>query len=145
MDKGCLIGHSAIHDAKDCEKNSLKALRKAAVQLNLTDARSAKYPWCDRGGQGDQVNSIFYGNFFALSTKLLLDPEIRALSRYLFDSWESGYFTYRWGDQAPFAIYVCHALDIPDLHNDPKICDYSEYRGTVFEHYQLVKKHIHLE
>ena len=134
-DKNCLVGHTAIDFSNDCERGSLRALTKATKDLGLNKSRSIGYNWCNSDGAGDQNSLIFYGNFLAFSTKILLHPDVLKLSQYFFEEWPEGYFESRWGDQAPFVMYVCHTLDVPDLYTDAQVCDYSAYRGSAFEHY----------
>ena len=134
IENNCHIGHTAIHAARDCERTSLQALKKATTVLGLNTPKSMNYQWCNKDNAGNQNSLIFYGNFLAFSTKLLLRTDVLKVSEYLYNEWSGGYFAARWGDQAPFAMYACHALDIPDLHNDPQVCDYRKYRDEVFVH-----------
>lgn len=133
--RSCLIGHTAIVTSSDCERDSVRALISATAHLHLSQSKSINYGWCNRNNASDQMHEIFYGNFIAFSTTLLLHPDIQVLSQYLFDDWQNGYFGSRWGDQAPFILYTCHLLDIPNLRNDTQVCDYSEYRNSIFVHH----------
>ena len=133
--KGCLVAHSEVHPSEDCEEGALDALWEASKALQLEPPKSKNYAWCNANFENMKPANIFYGNFLAFSThNLLLHPHIQSISRYLYEDYQDGYFVHRWGDQAPFIMYACYLLDIPDIYYDPKVCDMSYLRGDVFEH-----------
>jgi len=132
--RNCLIGHSSIHGSGDCEDGNLKALLQGSKELELDAPKSSGYNWCNRNGDGSEGSLIFYGNFLVFSTKILLHPDVVKIRQYMYEKYADGYFAHRWGDEAPFVMYVCQALDIPDLKDDPQICDYSGLRNSVFTH-----------
>ena len=136
MDKeGCLIGHSQILTSSDCEDGALDAVLEATEVLQLEPPKSIGYGWCNEQLANFKPSLIFYGNFLAFSThNLLLHPHIQSISRYMYEDYKDGYFGHRWGDQAPFVMYACYLLDIPDIHNDSRVCDMEFLRDDVFIH-----------
>ena len=136
MDKeGCLIGHSQILTSSDCEDGALDAVLEATEVLQLEPPKSIGYGWCNEQLANFKPSLIFYGNFLAFSThNLLLHPHIQSISRYMYEDYKDGYFGHRWGDQAPFVLYACDLLDIPDIHNDSRVCDMEFLRDDVFIH-----------
>lgn len=127
----CSIVHSAIQASTDCERDSVIAL-KAYSKAIKRDPLSIKYSWCNNEGNSTQVSKIFYGNFLGFSSSFL--NNISDLAKWLYFEYPQGYFTNRWGDQAPWMIYACAALDIPNLYDDSKICDISVWRREYFHH-----------
>jgi len=134
--RGCTMMHSAIEGSNDCEDGALEAVLAFSEDNEVAPPKSANYSWCNENGEGKKASVYIFGNFMGYSTKFLLDPHIQALSEYMYEYWEDGYLAHRWGDQAPFVMYVCYLLDIPDLRNDAQVCDYSEYRNKVFYHHK---------
>ncbi|KAL4538281.1 hypothetical protein Ndes2437B_g01294 [Nannochloris sp. 'desiccata'] len=131
----CLIGHSKLARSTDCEDESLTGVLQATEALHLEPPKSGKYSWCNQKLANLKPSVMFYGNFAAFSThNLLLHPHVQRLSSYLYEDFEDGYYAHRWGDQAPFVMYTCYLLDIPDIENDPKVCDMSFLRDSVFKH-----------
>ena len=113
----------------------LKALVQATEALHLDPPKSQAYGWCNENSANLKPSLIFYGNFLAFSThNLLLHPHIQSISRYMYEDYQAGYYHFRWGDQAPFAMYACYMLDIPDIRNDAKVCDLTFLRDDVFQH-----------
>lgn len=135
--RNCMVEHSSIRHSTDCEEGNLKALLHGTQNLGLDAPKSVGYDWCNQNGKGTKSSLIFYGNFLIFSTKLLLHSDVAKIRRYMYEEHADGYFTHRWGDQAPFVMYVCQALDIPDLRNDPQICDYSVLRESIFSHHRI--------
>lgn len=132
--RNCLVGHTSIHNSGDCEVGNLKALLQGSKEMELDAPKSSGYNWCNKNGDGSEGSLIFYSNFLVFSTKILLHPDVVKIRQYMYEEYTDGYFTRRWTDQAPFVMYVCQALDIPDLKDDPQICDYSGLRNSVFTH-----------
>ena len=130
---GCLIGHTAIHATTDCSTSNTNALLSFAARENLQPL-SINTNWCNPHIRTDKTSYIFYGNFVAYSTKLLLSPTILRLSAYLYEEWEDGYFPHRWTDQASFILYVCMGMNVTYLDNDPAICNWTSWRDSVFQH-----------
>ena len=129
--RGCVVGHAAIHGSGDCEARNLEALLAADQALGWPKPKSLHHNWCNEEGRGEKGNLMFFGNFEVYKTKgFLLSPEIQSISRYMYEEWENGYYTHRWGDQGPFVMYVCQMLDAPSLETDPKICSYAEHRES---------------
>jgi hypothetical protein len=135
--RNCMVGNSRILPSSDCEDGNLKALLQGTKDLELDAPKSAGYDWCNQNGDGNKGSLILYGNFLIFSTKVLLHPDVVKMRRYMYEEYTDGYFTHRWGDQAPFVMYICQALDIPDLEEDPQICDYSGLRDSVFTHHRI--------
>ena len=133
-ERGCWIGHSAVHESSDCETNSVQGLLRAIQREKLQQPKSLRYQWCNKDLQDNMPSNIFFGNFLAFSTSLLLHPEVQKIASFLYNEFKGGYFSHRWGDQAPFVMYACYLLDIPNLPSDPQVCDFSELRGNVFVH-----------
>lgn len=135
--KGCSVGHTTLHDTNDCEADSLPALQAFVKRRRRGPAASWRYGWC--GGRMIQnmtaPSKLFYGNLVAYSTQLLLDPDVQDLSTFLYEEWPAGYFLRRWGDQAPFMLYLCLKDDVPDLFSSKALCDFSGLRNKVFKHW----------
>jgi len=130
-EKGCIVGHAAIHRSGDCEARNLEALLAADQALGWPKPKSLAYNWCNVDGKGEKGDVVFFGNFQVYQTKgFLLSPQIQSISTYMYEEWVDGYFTHRWGDQGPFVMYVCQMLDLPDLEKDPRICSYAEHRES---------------
>lgn len=134
--RNCLVGHSRIEGSGDCEDGNLNALLQGTKDLELDAPKSAGYKWCNQHGDNAKGSLIFYGNFLIFSTKVLLHPDVAKMRQYMYEEYADGYFTHRWGDQAPFVMYICQVLDIPDLEKDPQVCDYSGLRDSVFTHHR---------
>jgi len=129
--RGCVVGHAAIHGSGDCEARNLEALLAADEALGWPKPKSLAYHWCNEDGKGEKGNLMFFGNFAVYRTKgFLLSPEIQSISRYMYEEWRDGYYTHRWGDQGPFVMFACQMLDVPDLEKDAKICSYAELRES---------------
>lgn len=122
-EKGCVVGHAAIHRSEGCEARNLEALLAADQALGWPKPKSCTFNWCNADLKGEKGDSVFFGNFQACQTKdFLLSSEIQSISRYMYEEWEDGYFTRRWGDQGPFIMYVCQMLEVANLEEDPRIC-----------------------
>lgn len=134
--RNCLVGHTSILGSGNCEEGNVKALLQGANYLGLHAPKSVGYDWCNQNGEGNKGSVIFYGNFLVFSMKIILHPDVVKLRQYMYEEFTDGYFTHRWGDQAPFVMYICQALDLPDLKDDPQICDYSGLRGSIFTHHR---------
>jgi hypothetical protein len=133
--RNCLIGHSRIAHSTDCEDESLTGVLQATKALKLSPPKSTGYRWCNQNFADVKPSVMFYGNFAAFSThNLLLHPHVQSISRYLYEDFQDGYYSHRWGDQAPFVMYACYLLDIPDIENDEKVCDVSFLRDDIFRH-----------
>jgi hypothetical protein len=135
--RNCLIGHTSIQGSGSCEDGNLKALLQGTKVLGFDAPKSVGYNWCNENGDGNKGSLIFYGNFLVFSTKVLLHPDVVKMRQYMYEEYTDGYFTHRWGDQAPSIMYICQALDIPDLRNDTQICDYSRLRDSTFTHHRI--------
>eukprot|EP00516_Mucochytrium_quahogii_P000100 CAMPEP_0203758802 /NCGR_PEP_ID=MMETSP0098-20131031/11648_1 /ASSEMBLY_ACC=CAM_ASM_000208 /TAXON_ID=96639 /ORGANISM=" , Strain NY0313808BC1" /LENGTH=397 /DNA_ID=CAMNT_0050651407 /DNA_START=107 /DNA_END=1300 /DNA_ORIENTATION=- len=120
----CVVAHTQL-SPNECEVGALKTLR-TYVKNNpeLGPARSASQPWCKR----EELENMFYGNFVAYSTELVLSERVAKLSRALFHNYSIAYFN-RWGDQAQIMLYLCYEYNIPDIKHDPLICNYENTRG----------------
>lgn len=133
--EGCFVAHSRLDPSDDCENEALKALVQTTEALHLDRPKSQAYGWCNENSANLKPSLIFCGNFLAFSThNLLLHAHIQSISRCLYEDYQAGYYQHRWGDQAPFAMYVCYLLDIPDIGNDAKVCDLTFLRDDVFQH-----------
>ena len=129
--RGCLLGHAAVHGSGDCEAENLKALLAADEALGWPKPKSLQYSWCNKDGKGEKSDLMFFGNFQVFKTKgFLLTPEILSISRYMYEEYETGYYTHRWGDQGPFVMYACQMIDAPDLYESKQMCNYFEHRDS---------------
>lgn len=131
----CIVAHTSIIMSTTCEAESVPAIAQFAQKQNLTIA-SINRKWCNGSimGRTGRVGSIFYGNFLAFSTSYLLDQKVVALAKFLYEDWDRGYFLHRWGDQAPFTLYVCLNANIFNLKNSSLVCNLKSWRHTIFEH-----------
>lgn len=131
----CLVAHTSIIISTTCEAESTPAIHRFTV-LHNKSAASINRKWCNGTlmGRTGRVANVFYGNFLAFSTRLILDPDVLALARFLYEKWSRGYYLHRWGDQAPFMLYLCLKAYIPNIKNSSEICNLKSWRHTIFEH-----------
>ena len=129
---GGQIIQSAILPSVHCNAGSTNAVREYAQHMHL-EPLSLQYEWCNPGGESSKVGLIFYGNFVGFSMDLV--NRFDEMAEWLYLTHVGGYFGARWGDQAPWMIYTCFYLDIPDIRNDPQVTDISSWRDEYFKHY----------
>lgn len=133
INQGCHVMHSVLEAVwSGCEEGNLKAIRTFASSTGAHKPKSDSYEWCNQGMEGESTSFIIYGNFMGYSRDLI--QRIRPLASWLYYEWPEGYFMKRWGDQGPSIAFACYALDIPDITNDQKVCDFSKLRDTEFMH-----------
>jgi hypothetical protein len=124
----CLFLHSTIKSEKsDCNTGVIEATKDFANILGRSPY-SQNYEWC-------KVPYYFYGNFVGLNLEFYSSPAQQYFSRWLYECVKDGYFRYRWGDQAPFPMYLCLTRVIPNLVNNSDVCSVESWRGSIFEHY----------
>lgn len=133
ISQGCSVMHSVLEAVwSGCEDGNLEAIRTFAASTGAQQPLSDSYEWCNKDMQGESTSFIIYGNFMGYSRDLI--QRIRPLASWLYYEWQMGYFVKRWGDQGASIAFVCYALDIPDITNDQKVCDFSKLRSTEFIH-----------
>ena len=131
--RGCSFAHTAKIACAGCEAESVTALKAFAKKTGVQPA-SLKKSWCSGNNKHKSTSFHFYGNFQAWSTKIVRSKDVLDLSVFLYEDWERGYFLHRWGDQAPFALFACMALEIDDFQHSPHVCDFTSLRNDVFKH-----------
>lgn len=130
--RGCIIAHTSIYKSTLCEADSTVALSQYLSKSNRTLSRVNKR-WCSY--LNNRVRYYFYGNFIGLKTSFIHAHDVVKLAEYLYEEWDRGYFLHRWGDQAPFTMYLClMANSNAKIHNSSLLCDFSLLRHKVFEH-----------
>jgi hypothetical protein len=62
--------------------------------------------------------------------------ENRHFAKFLFESKEwSGYWRQRWGDQPIWPRMLCMWFEFDSIENEKRVCDFTGWRDTYFEHY----------
>lgn len=125
--KDCLFLHSSIDNGKsNCNQGVVEAA-KAFSNIIRMSSNSFGFEWCD-------VPHYFSGNFVGYNMAFLSSPKQQYFSRWLYECVKDGYFRYRWGDQAPYPIYLCLWRHIPDIKNSSDICSIHSWRDDIFQH-----------
>jgi hypothetical protein len=130
--QGCLFLHSQIvsilfeRHGSDCNNGVLDATDTFSRILGTAPA-SASHRWC-------RDVDYFFGNFVGHNLRFSASPSLLYFNRWLYECVKDGYFRYRWGDQAPWPMYLCLSRDIPDLDNNSDICSLQSWRENVFHH-----------
>ena len=130
--QGCLFLHSQIvsilfeRHGSDCNNGVFDAT-DTFTRILGTEPASAAYRWC-------RDVDYFYSNFVGLNLRFSASPALLYFNRWMYECVKDGYFRFRWGDQAPWPMYLCLARDIPDLANSSDICSLQSWRENVFHH-----------
>jgi hypothetical protein len=126
----CAVLHTRLWPGEshhDCQEDAFEYTVEFGKLINY-GPRSAQYDWCKK-------TDYFYANFLGLSSAVFRSPAAKLFNRWLYEcTTDRGYFRHRWGDQASYPMYVCQWLDVPNVWDDPQICDFSRWRNKVFFH-----------